>query len=298
MRAYVIGNATIDERFAVDRLPAGGASILGRRLSSDLGGKGLNQAVVLARAGIETLLVAAVGDDRPAALIRQGLANEPLEARLVEIAGQASDSSLVLSDAEGRNAIVTTTDCAGRLSPEAIETRLADAAAGDSAVFQGNLGAATTRAALTACRARGLKTVLNPSPVDADFRDLLSLADTVFLNEGEAQELTGRADAAALQALQAQGVETVVLTRGAHGALLARGGEVLTVPAVPCDVADSTGAGDSFQSAALASALRRDTALDAKALHAAAQVAALTVSRLGTLESFPSRREIEALLNR
>src|SRR5690606_19761363 len=52
MRAYVIGNVTIDETIAVAALPEAGASILGTGQSRDLGGKGANQAVVMARCGL------------------------------------------------------------------------------------------------------------------------------------------------------------------------------------------------------------------------------------------------------
>jgi hypothetical protein len=61
MDAYVIGNVAIDETLAVSAMPKPGASILGTEQSRDLGGKGANQAVVMARCGLRTHLVAGVG---------------------------------------------------------------------------------------------------------------------------------------------------------------------------------------------------------------------------------------------
>ena len=54
MRAYVIGNVTIDETLAVNEMPQAGASIFGSQRSRDLGGKGANQAIVLGRCGLPT----------------------------------------------------------------------------------------------------------------------------------------------------------------------------------------------------------------------------------------------------
>ncbi|MGH6807705.1 MAG: PfkB family carbohydrate kinase, partial [Ensifer adhaerens] len=83
MHAYVIGNVTVDETIAVSEMPAAGASVLGSQRSRDLGGKGANQAVVMARTGLPTSLVAAFGDGFRADMIRQHLASEPLVSRLV-----------------------------------------------------------------------------------------------------------------------------------------------------------------------------------------------------------------------
>jgi ribokinase len=110
MRAYVIGNVTIDETIIVDALPTSGASILGEVGAHDLGGKGTNQAVVMARCGLPTTLVAPVGNDARAAAIRQRLQNEPLVTELVELDGKSSDTSIIFRLPDGENAIVTTTD--------------------------------------------------------------------------------------------------------------------------------------------------------------------------------------------
>ena len=52
MKAFVIGNAALDETVSVDDFPRPGASIFGQALSQDLGGKGVNQAVAMARTGL------------------------------------------------------------------------------------------------------------------------------------------------------------------------------------------------------------------------------------------------------
>lgn len=296
MHAYVIGNVAVDETIRVDQWPMAGASIFGSHGSSDLGGKGANQAVVMARCGLPTTLVAPVGDGFRARSIAERLAAEPVESRLVRLEGRATDFSIIFTTPDGENAIVTTTDAAENLRPEDALPALAAAAPGDLAVFQGNLDGATTRALLREARRRGMATAFNPSPLRPAFAELWPLVDIAFLNAGEAKALTGAAGADAAAALHALGVGDVVLTLGAAGALLSGGGRTALVPAAEAEPVDTTGAGDTFMGTALASAALRGARLDELALFHAALASALTVSRKGTLGAFPSVAEMRAIL--
>lgn len=297
MHAYVIGNAAVDETIAVAGLPVAGASIHGRARAPDLGGKGANQAVVMARAGLPTTLVVAVGEDARAAAIRAGLATEPVTARLVALAGHATDLSIVLTTPDGENAIVTTNDCAGNLAAAEAVAALGPARPGDLAVLQGNLSDDTTHGVLAAARTRGMVTAFNPSPPRPALAGLWPLVDIAVLNTDEARAMTGESGAAAARRLIAEGVGTVALTLGADGALLATAAGETHVPALNRAVVDTTGAGDAFFGTALASAARRGTGLDVRAVEDATRAAALAVGRPGTLTAFPSVAELAAILS-
>jgi ribokinase len=296
MRAYVIGNVAMDETIMVDRLPSAGISIFGSHGSSDVGGKGANQAVVMARCGLPTSLIAPVGEDFRARTIAERLAAEPAETRLVRLVGKPTDVSIIFTTPDGENAIVTTTDAAENLGPEAALAALSGAQPGDFAIFQGNLGEAATEALLRAARARGMTTAFNPSPLRPSFQELWPLVDIAFLNVGEALALTGSGSEAAADALHARGVREVVLTLGGDGAMLSAGDASVRVASVPAAAVDTTGAGDTFMGVALASALLRRTRLDERALVHAAKASALTVSRKGTLSAFPTIAELSAIL--
>jgi len=299
MRAYVIGNVAVDETISVATMPEAGASILGREETRDLGGKGANQAVVMARTGLATTLVAAVGEDFRAQTIHNQLSPEPVEARLITLPGRSSDFSIIFTTPDGENAIVTTTDSAGALTPGDAVAALDTAAAGDLVVLQGNLSQATTLGLLREARRRGLVTAFNPSPLRPYFGDFWSLVDIAFLNRGEAESLTGSSDTAATAKLLHAGVRHVVLTLGGDGAMLAsQAAEIATIPAVAAAAIDTTGAGDTFMAVALASAALRGVELDARAVGHAAAAAALTVSRRGTRSAFPTVSELQTILAR
>jgi ribokinase len=290
MRAFVIGNVALDETVIVEDLPLPGASIHGRGGAIDLGGKGANQAIVLGRAGVPCQFCAAVGDDTRADDIRARLQAEPVDADLLRVAGVASDFSIILRARSGENAIITTTDAASGLLPDMARAALDGAARGDLLVLQGNLSQETTVAALRHARGLGMLTALNPSPLRPFFTDVWPFVDMAFLNETEAAALGEP------RAIMAAGASQVVLTLGAKGALLVSDAGSTVVPAQPCTVVDTTGAGDCFMAMALASAALRAVPLDPRALRHAAAAAAITVSRPGTGAALPSKAELAGIL--
>jgi ribokinase len=299
VRAHVIGNVAVDETISVSTMPEAGASILGREETRDLGGKGANQAVVMGRTGLPTTLVAAVGEDFRAQTIRNQLAPEPIQAKLIALAGRSSDFSIIFTTPDGENAIVTTTDSAGSLTPHDAIAALEGASAGDLMVLQGNLSEATTLGLLQEARRRNLVTAFNPSPLRPYFGAFWPLVDIAFLNRGEAESLTGSSDGTATDRLLQSGVRHVVLTLGSDGALLAsRSAAIATIPAVATKAIDTTGAGDTFMAVALASAALRGVELDSRAISHAASASALTVSRRGTRSAFPTSEEMRSILAR
>ena len=294
MRALVIGNLALDERLYVDALPRPGETLLAARAETDLGGKGANQAVVLARAGVATRLLARVGEDAVATRLRALLAAEAVQATLL-IADTPTDRSVVLVAADGENAIVSTAACARGLSTGDVDAALPGA---DLLLVQGNLTAALTGHALAAARARGMRTVFNPAPVEPDFAGLATFADLLVCNRVEAATLTGAGEPGdAACRLCAAGAARVVVTLGADGALFRDAAGDLSVGAVPASVRDTTGAGDTFVAALTAALLAYDMRPRA-ALDAAAHAAAITVGRRGTLAAFPTAAELAAIFGR
>ena len=301
LSALVVANAAVDETYAIEAMPLVGESLVGELRSRDLGGKGANVATVLGRAGVGVALVAAIGDDERGAFVRERLAREPVELALQARPGAPTDLSIVYRTPDGDNAIVTTVATTRSLDPALAVAAMERLGDGGTLVLQGNLERATTFGLARAARERGVRVAFNPSPWMAWSGELLGLVHAVFVNAGEARAATGAADAAAVRALLEAGPEAAVLTRGAHGALLgtragSAGPEVVDVPAEPARILDTTGAGDTYLAVALASAARRGTGLDARALGHAARASAITVSRHGTLAAFPTRAELAGIL--
>ncbi|WP_130834780.1 PfkB family carbohydrate kinase [[Erwinia] mediterraneensis] len=284
MRVYVAGNIVVDETWSVNELPQKGASIHGKKISLDIGGKGANQAIVISRCGIDTQLIAATGNDKSGQWIREQILREPLNLFPGEALSSHSDTSIIFNSSDGDNAIITTTDAADALLLDTVLAHLAGATTGDVLLQQGNFSAEKTRALFVWAKARGLITVFNPSPVNPDFASLWPLVDIAVLNQLEAD------------LLKPAGVKTLVITQGAAGAWLINHDQRQFCPALSLQPVDTTGAGDTFLAVMLASALLRGVEPDRLALQHASAAAAITVSRTGTVNAFPTQDELAALL--
>jgi ribokinase len=288
----VVGNLAIDTVFRVVRFPLPGETIAALDLSEEIGGKGANQAVMIARAGCAVSLAAPVGKADIAAIAGR-LRTEGVDATRLWSFDGPTDRSSIYVDASGENMIVSVTTAARAYEPVAAGA-LADVAEGDVVLCQGNLRPAALIETLRAARAAGATTVLNPSPVFDVAGFDWSLADLVIVNRVEAAELTGEpAPSAAAEALRKAGAGTVVVTLGRDGALLV-GPQTLAVPAPAVEAVDTAGAGDVFCGMLVAGhALGRSFA---RAMAEATAAAALSVTRAGVMTSFPTATEVRGIM--
>lgn len=297
MKLLVLGNVTVDEAMDSPVWLSPGHTVVVGAPRRDLGGKGANQALLAKRAGAETRLIAAIGDDDLAPWIIGALAAEGFDTQDLVRLPQPSDRSLIFVGPGGENAIASVTGCSGALTTQQAREALVGLAGGDVLLLQGNLSVAATEAALREGRNLGLVTIFNPSPLQTGFGALLPLIDLLVVNEGEAAALGGGIGEPddLTHRLHEAGAATVVLTLGARGAFAFGRLGTAQVAAEPVRVVDTTGAGDTFMGVLVAALFTHGLALDS-AMRAASRVAALTVSRPGTWSAFPTRGEIAAIL--
>jgi ribokinase len=277
-RVVVIGNAGLDLRLGVPRLPLPGETLIGREAARAPGGKGLNQAVVAARCGTRVRFCAPLGSDTTQASEVEGwLAREPFEELVLPRLPHPTDFSLLMVLPDGENSIVSSA-CSLALDFAAAEPALSDLGAGDVVLLQGNLSLDVAAAILTAARRRGATTIFNPAPFWPGAEKLVAQCSLVIANRIEAQALgTSIADV------------PLIVTRGADGCRFA--GRVF--PAERVMAIDSTGCGDAF-CGTMAAALARGLAIE-PAIGVAQKAAALTAIRAGAFDALPSREELAAL---
>jgi sugar/nucleoside kinase (ribokinase family) len=140
---------------------------------------------------------------------------------------------------------------------------------------------------IRAIREKGLPIFFDPSTVGGmkeaplgEVRSWLPLMSTLLMNEEEAIFLSGQSDEfSALDSLLALS-PNVIIKRGAQGAIgKSRGAAMLSVPALPTTVIDTTGAGDSFAGGYIAAWLN-DPEMG-NCLQSGSQSAALCVAIVG-----------------
>ncbi|MEU1127382.1 ribokinase [Streptomyces sp. NPDC005899] len=288
----VLGSTNMDLVACVARAPARGETVTGRELRTVPGGKGANQAVAAARAGGDVVMIGAVGTDEYGSRLRMNLEHAGVDTDLLHTAAGPSGTAHIVVDDEGTNAIVVIPGANGTVTGLGPGEHAAIAAA-DLLLLQLELPLSAVLEGARSARARGVRTILTPSPAQPLPAGLLDCVDLLVPNEHEAAALSGCEDPHAAAQVLLRRVPQVVVTLGREGCLYAaRGGEQVLFPAPEVTAVDTTGAGDTFVGT-LAVALGEGRSVP-EALAWASSAAALCVQKPGASTSMPYRSEIDA----
>jgi ribokinase len=292
---HVFGNACRDITYRVPALPRPGETIIADRVTSDIGGKGLNQAIAAQRTGALTSFCGPVGEDEIGRQVKDMLLTEGIPLNSLVVKPLPSDVSHIFVGRDGENAIVTVAVCASQMRPEECEEALARMASGDIVLLQGNLSAHLSIAIMRHARNRSCRVVLNPAPLPTDPEELLGLADILVMNQLEAEAVTG-AQSAVRAAERLQAV-VAIITAGAEGAYLRNNAApVIQISTSPLKACDTVGAGDVLVGS-FAGALALGLSVSA-ALQAAVALASDKVTREGVISAFPTAAKAQAEIRR
>jgi ribokinase len=299
----VVGSSNTDMIVRLERIPQPGETLLGGEFLMAPGGKGANQAVGAARAGGRVSLVARVGEDMFGRQAIAGLRRDRIDVSQVRRdARSASGVALIFVGERGENSIAVASGANGRLRPADVKRAAPLIATASVLLLQLEVPLDSVQAAARLARRHAARVILNPAPARALPDALLCQVSILTPNETEAGTLTGTrvgSEQAARRAaglLRARGVETVIVTLGARGALLVDQEGSRLIPGFAVQAVDTTGAGDTFNGA-LAVALAEERPLP-QAVRFANAAAALSVTRRGAQPSAPTRERIDRLLAR
>ncbi|WP_030564642.1 carbohydrate kinase family protein [Streptomyces aureocirculatus] len=269
------------------------------------GGAGANVACWAAHWGCADVRFLGRAGADSAAWHEEMLARAAVRPHLAVDHDAPTGTVISLVDAAGAAAertFLTDSGASLRLSPDDWTPALLDGVAWlhlSGYLFFAGPSRATARAALTAARARGLTVSVDPASAGflARYGADRFLADTAGVSVllpswDEAELLTGLPAPADAAAELSRRFPEVVVKLGGEGALAVRSGRVRArVPAVRADVRDSTGAGDAFTGAFVASRLAGAALRDAVA--EGCRAGARAVSRVGARPAWraPLREE-------
>ena len=280
----VVGSLHHDIMVEAPRLPRPDETAVGRRWWPKFGGKGGNQAVAAAAAGVRARMAGAVGRDGFGDFLTAALDAGGVDRRfVVALEGVGSGMSVAVVEDGGDYAATIVSGANLRIDPAALE----DVALWDGVavlVLQNEVPEAVNLAAARAARARGVRVVLNAAPARELPREIEGLVDLLVVNAVEAEMMgagvvDGLEAAARAAEVLAGRFAGVVVTAGGRGLAARAAGVALALPAVPVAVVSTHGAGDCF-TGTLAAELAQGAGLEA-ACRAAAEAAARHVSRTG-----------------
>lgn len=277
-----VGSLHYDIMVEADHLPRRDETAVGTRWYPKFGGKGGNQAVAVAKAGVSSRMCGAVGTDDFGTFLRKKLRAGGVEdGSVATITGTGSGMSVAIMDRDGDYAATIVSGANLLIDPAA----LAEEALWDGVcllILQNEVPEAINLAACRQAQARGVRTLLNAAPARNLSLDLIALIDILVVNAVEAEMMGTNPVRCLLSAAEAakrlaDRFKAVIVTAGALGlAGLGSDDTAFSIPAERVRVVSSHGAGDAFIGA-LAAATVRGLPL-AEAARQASQAAARHVS--------------------
>lgn len=302
MRVFIVGSFVVACTAKVSCLPKPGESLAASAFASEPGGKGFNLALACHRLGAEVDGLFAVGNDAFAQIAAATFADLGFVPDMLLTRAGSTGAGIGLIDAHGENCIAVCLGANLALEGEAVRRAAARVQRADLVAATFESPDEPIREAFALARARGIRTLLNPSPYRPIDPGILADTSVLVVNAVEAASL-GLPDAAAplprtrgaFATLLRKGPEMLIVTLGSRGAIaFGRADPPHHQPAFPVEAVDTVGAGDAFAAGFLVSVLEDRPV--ASSLQRAAACGALTVSRFGTFAAFPTGFALEAFL--
>ena len=289
MKILNFGSLNLDLVYQMPHFVRAGETLSSTAFSRNVGGKGLNQSVALAKAGAEVYHAGLVGED--GALLRDFLRENGVDVRFVRTIDQPSGHAVIQVEPAGNNCIFLYGGANQCVTEEFIREALSPFEAGDFLILQNEINDIGRIIELAA--EKGMQVVLNPSPIADNLKELpLDKVSWFILNEIEGAELTGETEAdRILDKLTAlyPGAQ-IVLTLGGDGSVYAGNGRRIPQSVFKVQAVDTTAAGDTFTGFFFAAVADGVSAADA--LRRASKASSISVTRPGAAASIPTLEEV------
>ena len=189
MKVLCFGSLNIDYTYRVPHFVQKGETLAAEEMNVFCGGKGFNQAVAFARAGAETYHAGAIGKD--GLFLLDSLKNAGVHTELVAVLeDQKTGCAIIQNDHSGDNCIMLYGGTNRTITREMADRVLEKFGQDDVLVLQNEINEIPY--IMEKAHERGMKIVLNPSPMDGAIAAFpLETVDYFFLNQVEACQLLG-----------------------------------------------------------------------------------------------------------
>lgn len=298
----VVGSFAVGLTLRADRFPVKGETLLGRDFDMGPGGKGSNQAVQAARLGAQVEFVARLGNDNFGEIGKKLYTTENVGTAFLNSSDDRNTGvGFIVLNMQGDNFIILDPGANSLFSPEDVERARARIEASNVMITQLEIPVETAGRALKIAHDADVISILNPAPARRVPPEILRNADIVTPNETELRIMLGRAPDSNVNVIDLcdellqMGVQRVLLTRGARGAMIVTREGYHTIPAYTVPVVDTTGAGDAFNGT-LAAYIATGMPLEPAVRHAVA-AGALACTKLGVIPALPYTADVERLLS-
>lgn len=294
MKVLNFGSLNIDYVYRVERFALPGETIPALKMERFCGGKGLNQSVALARAGISVEHAGCIGNDGD--FLIEELKKSGVKTEQIRPLSSPSGHAIIQVDAKGENTILLYPGANHKITREQIAHTLEGYETGDILLLQNEV--CEIPYIMERAHQKGMKIFFNPSPLTGEVsRYPLHLVSCFLVNNLEGAALAGaQGRDKILNGIRKKFPSAqIVLTLGKEGACYDDGRALHFQPAFSVKAVDTTAAGDTFTGYFIAELLRGSE--PEAILRCACGASALAVSRMGAAPSIPIKEEVENFLH-
>lgn len=298
-KVLVIGSANVDQTLFVENFPKEKETIIGNQLITSFGGKGLNQAYALKKAGLDVTFAYAIGDDFNGELISNFVKKCEINEFLFKYDNTSSGHATILVNKSGENKIVIIPGSNYKLSKENIMSFEEKISMFSYVVIQNEINYVTTKFVIETCKKYNVKILYNPAPYIKIDDDLFDGVDFLTPNEIELEQYANKkVDKKSLISIKnaanillEKGVKNIIVTLGDKGAYFINNSEDFLVESFKVEAVDTVSAGDTFSAYFLFGIINNLSIKNAILL--GNKAASITCSRKGSLISIPSIDELK-----
>lgn len=294
MKMLCFGSCNIDTVYGVPHIVQPGETLTAFKQTRFPGGKGLNQSIAIAKAGVPVFFAGCIGEDGD--FLCSELVQAGVDITYLKTVKGATGHAIIQVDRKGENSIVICRGANSAVTTEYIDHVLEDFQKGDILLLQNEISNLSHLIELAS--ARGLRIVLNPSPFTADIRSIQPESlYSVVLNENEAMQWSGMKTPQDFLTWVRENYPSlrVVLTLGKLGCVCLEQGEIFRQCAYIVDAVDTTAAGDTFTGYYVAGIYRGMKLREI--LEIASAASAIAVSKEGAASSIPTREIVESAMD-
>lgn len=296
MKILSFGSLNIDYVYSVPHFVKKGETLSAKELNVYTGGKGLNQSIALARAGVETYQAGAIGTD--GMFLLEQLKEAGVKTDLVKILDDVrTGNAIIQNDDEGDNCIVLFGGANQAITKEQVDEVFKDFTNEDYLLIQNEINELSY--IVEKAKEEGMKIILNPSPMNEKIMKLpLDQIDYFILNEieamqilemGKPEEIDGKYISSLLHERFKDA--TIVLTLGSEGSVCISDDEYVEQSIYKVKAIDTTAAGDTYTGYFIAGILKGKTIKES--MDIASKASAIAVTRQGAAPSIPVLEEVE-----
>lgn len=284
-------------------LPKKGETVIGHTFHEGGGGKGSNQAITASCLGADVTFIGRIGrdkygDDALGMYDRYGVSSKYISVDEAMHTG----ISVILIDDTGANLISVVPGANFKLSKQDIDVAEEELRRSYLVGFQLESNFDIVEYGLKKCSKLGVPTLLDPAPAKELPDSIFPAITYIKPNEHEASIITGIEVTDKASAKEAgkwlidKGITYVIITLGEQGAVFVSENRNDWFPSLSVRALDTTGAGDCF-SGGFMTALSKGASID-DAIGFANCAAGLSVTKIGVIESIPTREELDRELEK